>query len=433
MTGIFVSLGGAQCYGRRRRKAFEVALGRREIILIMAARISQAAPPEVGKRWNQSQGFRMQTTDVLIVGAGMAGASAAYFLAPHRRVLLLEREPQPGYHATGRSAAMYSETYGNATVRAITTASKSFYLNPPTGFSDYPLMIPRGSLMVGTADDEHDLRQALHSMSALVPNIEWWTQADILQLVPVLRPEAAAFGVYEPDATDLDVHAIHQGFLRGAKAAGAQLVCDVGVHQINYEAGQWCVSTPAGRFCAPVLVNAAGAWCDELAKLAGVKPVGLVPKRRTALTCDAPEGCDINRWPLVIDAQESFYFKPDAGALLVSPANEDPVSPQDVQPEELDIAIAVDRIEAATSLKIRQVRRKWAGLRSFVLDKSPVVGFATDAPGFFWLAGQGGYGIQTAPAMGALVAALVQGLPVPQALADLGVREADVVPSRLTG
>lgn len=411
---------------------FEVTSGGCEIILIVLAIIFHAVRWVMGMIWAWAKGFGMQTTDVLIVGAGMAGASAAYFLAPHKRVTLLERESQPGYHSTGRSAAMYSETYGNATVRAITTASKSFYLNPPPGFSDYPLMSPRGSLMVGTNDDEADLRQALHSMQALVPNIEWWTQADILQLVPVLRPESAAYGVYEPDATDLDVHAIHQGFLRGARAAGAQLVCDAGVNQISHETGQWCVSTPAGRFCAPLLVNAAGAWCDELAVLAGVKPVGLVPKRRTALTCDAPAGCDISRWPLVIDAQESWYFKPDAGALLVSPANEDPVNPQDVQPEELDVAIAVDRVETATSLQIRQVRRKWAGLRSFVADKSPVVGFAPDAPGFFWLAGQGGYGIQTAPAMGELVAALLRGLPVPPAMAEWGVRAADLAPGRMS-
>jgi D-arginine dehydrogenase len=287
--------------------------------------------------------------------------------------------------------------------------------------------------MVGAADDEGDLRQVLHNMQTLVSNIEWWTQADILQRVPVLRPEAAVHGVYEPDATDLDVHAIHQGFLRGAKAAGAQLVCDAGVDQISYEAGQWSVNTPAGRFCAPVLVNAAGAWCDDMAALAGVKPIGLVPKRRTALTCDAPAGCDISRWPLVMDAQESFYFKPDAGMLLVSPANEDPVGPQDVQPEELDVAIAVDRVETATRLQIRQVRRKWAGLRSFVSDRSPVVGFAPDAPGFFWLAGQGGYGIQTAPAMGQLVAALVQGLPVPPTIAQYGVHASDLTPGRLAG
>lgn len=375
----------------------------------------------------------MQDADVLIIGAGMAGASAAYFLAQQKRVILLERESQPGYHSTGRSAALYSETYGNATVRAITTASKAFYQNPPPGFSDYPLVSPRGSLIVGTADDEADLRQVLRNMQALVPTIEWWTQADILQMVPVLRPEAAVFGVYEPEAADMDVHAIHQGFLRGARAAGAKLVCDAGVTQITVEAGQWCVTTAAGQFCAPVLVNAAGAWCDELATMAGVKPVGLVPKRRTAFMCDAPAGCDISRWPMVIDVQESYYFKPDAGALLVSPANEDEVSPQDVQPEELDVAIAVDRMENATQLQIRQVRRKWAGLRSFVADKTPVVGFAPDAPGFFWLAGQGGYGIQTAPAMGELAAALVQGLPVPAAIAQWGVRASDLAPGRVLG
>lgn len=374
----------------------------------------------------------MQKTDVLIVGAGMAGASAAYFLAPHAKVVMLEREGQPGYHATGRSAAMYSETYGNPVVRAITTASKSFYFNPRQGFSDYPLVTPRGALTVGAAADHDLLRCALENMRALVPNIEWWTQTDILQCVPVLRPECAVYGVYEPDAMDMDVHGIHQGFLRGAKSAGAQLVCDAGVSQANFEDGLWCVSTPAGRFSAPILVNAAGAWCDELALLAGVKPVGLSPKRRTAFTCEVPDRCDISHWPLVIDAQEAFYFKPDAGVLLMSPANEDTVMPQDVQPEEMDVAIAVDRIETATTLQIRQVRRKWAGLRSFVADKSPVVGFAPDAPGFFWLAGQGGYGIQTAPAMGELAAALVRGLPVPAAMAALGLRAADVAAGRAT-
>ncbi|MBP6484254.1 MAG: FAD-binding oxidoreductase [Rhodoferax sp.] len=365
----------------------------------------------------------MQSTDVLIIGAGMAGASAAYFLAAHRRVILLERETQPGYHATGRSAAMYSETYGNATVRAITSASRPFYFDPPPGFSDYPLIAARGSLIVGAAADEASLRAVWQDMRQLVPNVQWWTQAAILQRVPVLRPEMAHCGVFEPDAMDMDVHAIHQGFLRGAKAAGAQLVCGAGVQRIQRETGGgWRVDTAAGSFTAPIVVNAAGAWCDELARMAGVAPVGLVPKRRTAFTSEAPAGCDISAWPLVIDALESFYFKPDAGVLLLSPANEDSVTPQDVQPEELDIAIAVDRIEAATTLRIRQVRRKWAGLRSFVADKTPVVGFAPDAPGFFWLAGQGGYGIQTAPAMGRLTAALVQGLPVPKDLVELGVQ-----------
>ncbi|NCP38955.1 MAG: FAD-binding oxidoreductase [Rhodoferax sp.] len=372
----------------------------------------------------------MQKTEVLIVGAGMAGASLAYFLAPHRQVTLLERESQPGYHATGRSAALYSETYGNAPVRAITTASKAFYFAPPEGFSPYPLVTPRGSLSVGGNDDRETLQRAFDERKALVPNIEWWSQADILQRVPILKPEAAVYGVYEPDAMDMDVHGIHQGFLRGAKAAGAQLLCDAVVEQIAREGNAWRIKTTAGEFLAEVVVNAAGAWCDELARMAGVAPIGLQPMRRTAFMCDVPAGCDSHAWPMVMDANEGFYLKPDAGMLLVSPANADPVEPQDVQPEELDVAIAVDRVETATTLQIRRVQRKWAGLRSFVADKTPVVGFAPDAPGFFWLAGQGGYGIQTAPAMGELSAALVQHQPVPAALTALGVTEATLAPGR---
>lgn len=372
----------------------------------------------------------MQTADILIVGAGMAGASAACFLAPHAKVLLLEREAQPGYHATGRSAAMYAETYGNATVRALTTASKPFYQRPPLGFSDYPLLSPRGALTVGGAAQHDRLRETWHALRGLVPNVEWWTQDQILQRVPVLRPQAAAFAVYEPDAMDMDVHAIHQGFLRGAKHAGGQLVCGAEVRRLWRDGEHWCVQTDAGQFGAPLLINAAGAWCDELAQMAGVAPIGLVPMRRTAFTFEAPPGVAIRDWPLVIDADESFYFKPDAGLLLASPANADPVAPQDVQPEELDVAIAVDRLEHATTLTVRQVKRKWAGLRSFVADKTPVAGFAPDAPGFFWLAGQGGYGIQTAPALGELASALVRGLPVPPAMAALGIAAGDLSAGR---
>ena len=372
----------------------------------------------------------MQTSDVLIIGAGMAGASVAYFLAPHARVQVLEGEAQPGYHATGRSAAMYSETYGNACVRALTTASKPFYCQPPAGFSPYPLLAPRGALIVGSAARQDQLREAWRIMCALVPNVEWWTQAQILRRVPVLRPQAAECGVYEPDAMDMDVHAIHQGFLRGAKHAGAQLTCDAPVRQIRREGEVWCIETPAGRYGAPVLVNAAGAWCDELAQLAGVAPVGLVPMRRTAFLCEAPPATDISGWPLVIDADESYYFKPDAGMLLASPANQDPVAAQDVQPEELDVATAVDRLEQATTLSFPRIGRQWAGLRSFVADKTPVAGFSPDAPGFFWLAGQGGYGIQTAPALGELAAALVRGLPMPAPMAALGLRLDDLAAGR---
>lgn len=373
----------------------------------------------------------MQTTDVLIMGAGMAGASLAYFLAPHRRVTVLEREPQPGYHATGRSAAMFSETYGNATVRALSTGSKAFYFAPPKGFSPVPLVSPRGALIVGGEADRDALHATWQTMRALVPNVAWWSPSQIRQRVPVLFDEHARCGVFEPDAMDMDVHAIHHGFLRATKASGALLVCNAEVIRMERTRGGWRVFTRAGDFFAPVVVNAAGAWCDVLARMAGVAPVGLMPLRRTAFTTAPPEGLDIRPWPLVIDAGERFYFKPDAGMLLMSSANEDPSLPQDVQPEELDVAIAVDRIEAATSLRVRRVHRQWAGLRSFVADKSPVVGFDPQTPGFFWLAAQGGYGIQTAPALGELAAAWVQGLPVPPTLAQLGVDAAQLGPSRV--
>lgn len=368
--------------------------------------------------------------DVLVIGAGIAGAAAAFHLAGEARVILLERESQPGYHATGRSAALYSETYGNACVRAISSASRAFYREPPAGFAEHPLLTPRGSMIIGTAGQREQLRRTHDEMRALLPSIEWLDAAEIARRVPVLRPRAAAWAVCEPDSMDMDVHAIHQGFLRGVKAAGGQLVCDAEVLRLARADGLWRAETRAGDFAAPIVINAAGAWCDAIAALAGAAPVGLVPKRRTAFTFAPPAGVDTSRWPLVIDADEQFYFKPDAGLLLGSPANEDPVPAQDVQPEELDVAIAVDRIETATTLRIGRVLRKWAGLRSFVADKTPVAGYAADADGFFWLAGQGGYGIQTAPALGAIAAALVRRQALPPEIAAFGVAAADLSPER---
>lgn len=372
-----------------------------------------------------------QVVDLVIVGAGMAGASVAYYLAGDLDVVLLEREGQPGYHSTGRSAALYSETYGNAVVRSLTRASRAFYRHPPEGFAANALLTPRGAMLVGGGGDEALLRQTLHDMQSQVPSVRWMDQHGVLAQVSVLQPDHVGCGIYEPDAMDMDVHAIHQGFLNGAKAAGARLVCDAEVLALKGHDGSWLVQTPQQLFRAKVVVNAAGAWCDKLAGMAQVLPIGLVPKRRTAFLIDAPTGVDCSHWPLVIDAHERFYFKPDTGSLLISPANEDPVAPQDVQPEEIDIALAVDRIESATSLRIRRVNHQWAGLRSFVADKTPVVGYAPDAPGFFWLAGQGGYGIQTAPAMGMLAAALIQKQGVPDALQAFGVQAQDLSPARL--
>jgi len=368
--------------------------------------------------------------DFLIVGGGIAGASAGYNLASHGRVIIVERESQPGYHTTGRSAAFYSETYGNATIRALTTGSRHFYLHPPAGFTDVPLLSPSGALYLARAEQRPTLERLHAEGSRLVDNLRWLTTAEILARVPVIRPEAAVLGLLEPDSMSIDVHALHQGFLRGVRAQGGAVLSNAECLGLTRRDGRWQVATRAGTFIAPVLIDAAGAWADELAGLAGAAPVGLVPKRRTVLVFDPPTGVAVKNWPLVIDADEKFYFKPDAGRILASPADETPMPPCDVQPDELDIALCVDRLQQATSLPIKSILRKWAGLRSFVADKTPVVGFDPQADGFFWLAGQGGYGIQTAPAMGQLVAALATGAGVPAELVRLGVREAELSPAR---
>ncbi len=368
--------------------------------------------------------------DFLIVGAGMAGASAGYELAGRGRVILLERENQPGYHSTGRSAAMFIESYGNAPVRAITAASRAFLERPPAGFSASPLLSPRGVLYIARPDQRAALERSYAELSKDAPGLERVGRKGALARFPLLAPDYVADAFLDADAMDMDVHAIHQGFLKGLRARGGRVVTAAEVTAARHERRAWQVETPAGRFAASVLINAAGAWADELAKLAGARPVGLVPKRRTAFIFDPPDGAQVDRWPVVADIAEQFYFKPEAGKLLGSPADETPVAPQDVQPEELDLAIAADRIQASVTFRIARILRRWAGLRSFVKDKTPVVGFAPEAPGFFWLAGQGGYGIQTAPAMGRIAAALAAGEGLPADIAACGVEAAQLAPAR---
>jgi D-arginine dehydrogenase len=369
------------------------------------------------------------TTDFLVLGGGIAGAAAGYFLAEHGRVIVLEREDVPGYHSTGRSAALYTETYGNAAIRALTVASGRFYRAPPNGFAEVPLLRPRGLLIVAPAQDQARFAEAVAAGRRFAPNLRVLDHGEALALCPVLRPNWLACAFLEPDAMDMDVHAIHQGFLNGVRAKGGRIITSAGVHQIARRDGRWQVGTAAGTFRAPVLVNAAGAWADEIALLAGVPPIGLVPKRRTALIIAAPEASP--DWPLVGDVAETFYFKPESGKLLVSPADETPLPPQDVQPDEIDIAIAAERLAAATHLTFRRVERKWAGLRSFVPDKTLVIGPDSAAPGFLWMAGQGGYGIQTAPAAGQALATLATAGHLPRELAALGLRAADLLPDRL--
>jgi D-arginine dehydrogenase len=369
--------------------------------------------------------------DFIVIGAGMAGASAAWALSGEASVILLERESQSGYHTTGRSAAVFTEIYGNAAIRALTVASGPFFGFPPQGFSDVPLWSPRPLIMLARQDQMEALRQLHEAAVALVPTIRMIDAAEVLGRVPVLRSDYVAGGLLEEASCDLDVNAIHMGFLRGARARGATTVNKAEVISISRSGETWTVTTTAGEFTAKVIVNAAGAWADEIAALAGAAPIGLTPMRRTAFTFSFGEPQDSEHWPSIIDISEEFYFKPESGKFLGSPADETPSPPCDAQPEELDIAIAIDRIGSACNVSIRTLHSKWAGLRSFVADRTPVVGYDDAAPGFFWLAGQGGYGIQTAPAMAQLAVALARHEPFPAEIEALGVTQAALAPGRL--
>jgi len=368
--------------------------------------------------------------DFVLIGAGMAGASAAYFLAREGSVLVLEMENQPGYHTTGRSAALFAEAYGNAQIRGLTSGGRSFMIDPPDGFSETPIMTPRGALFVGREDQMASLDAAYQSGSELVDSMQRLNADEVHELVPVFRDGYVAGGVLETEAMDIDVNALHQGFLRGAKAGGAELQSNARVQRLSRDNGGWTIDIGREQIFAKVVINAAGAWCDEVADLVGAARVGLVPKRRTAILFDGPEDIPFAHWPAFVDADEEFYARPESGALLGSPADETPMEPCDVQPEELDIAIAIDRLQTATTLQIKRVIRSWAGLRSFVGDKTPVVGFDPHVEGFFWLAGQGGYGIQTAPSMGRVTAALAAGRALPDDLKDFGVEVEALSPGR---
>lgn len=358
----------------------------------------------------------LANADILVIGGGIAGASAAAELTRTHKVLIVERETACGYHSTGRSAALFSETYGNEVVRALSRASRRFLFSPDAGFAEYAIVKARGALHVGTQRQQNFL-DAFARQPDMRGHVRELDAAAAAALCPILRADTR--GVLEPDAADIDVDGLHQGFLRQFRKRGGKVVTDAGVRALTFANDAWHVETAAGEIHARIVVNAAGAWADDIARLAGARPLGIEPRRRTAVLAELPRGIDASAWPMVIDIEEKFYFKPDAGLLLVSPADETPVSACDVQPDELDIAIAVDRLESATTLKIARLRRKWAGLRSFAPDRTPVIGFDPDAPGFFWLAGQGGFGIQTSPAAAQLASALIQNGALPDALAEI--------------
>jgi D-arginine dehydrogenase len=363
--------------------------------------------------------------DFIIIGSGMAGAGAAYELADGARVLLLEREAAHGHHTTGRSAALFMESYGNAVIRGLTRASRAFFEAPPPGFADYPLLTSRGCLHLARPDQ-------IEALAGVPGVVEPLDKAAVLAMVPALRADYVGAGLYEADAMDADVAGLHQGFLRGAKARGAEIRLNAEVTAIARRDAGFVVTLGSGEsFEATTVVNAAGAWADVVAVMAGVAPIGLQPMRRTAVIVDAPEGLDIRAWPAVIDVDEQFYFKPDAGRILASPADETPAEPHDAWADEMDVAICIERVQEAADIPVRRVTRSWAGLRSFVADRSPVIGYDSSTPGFFWLAGQGGYGVQTAPAAARTAAALARGGDLPADVVGEGVSAEALSPARL--
>lgn len=372
-----------------------------------------------------------ETFDIVIIGAGIAGASLGYRLAQGRQVLMLEREAQAGYHSTGRSAAMFMEAYGTPQIQALTRASRAFYESPPPGFCEHALLEPRGCLYVATLEQQALLDNTYAQSLANGTEVTLLDRDGALALVPSLRAEVLAGAVLEPGAMDLDVHALHQGFLRGYRQAGGQLRCNAEVVEGSFHEGYWQIVLADGSCIqARQVVNAAGAWADHIAAVCGVQPVGLQPCRRSAFTFEGPADQAFSRWPAVIGVDESFYFKPDAGQLLGSPANADPVEPQDVMPEELDVAIGIYNIEAITTLAIRRPSHTWAGLRSFVADGDLVIGHDPQNPAFFWLAAQGGYGIQSAAGASQLACALLLEQPLPASLTAEGVEPQRLSPAR---
>ena len=374
----------------------------------------------------------MQPYDFVIIGAGIAGASAGWELAAHRRVLLLEREAQPGYHTTGRSAALYSATYGTPNICALTRASRAFYDASPPEFGSAPILTPRGVVYLAGPDQLDLLEAAYAEALPRNPQVRRLTREELLEQAPCLRPEAVAAGMSEPGAADIDVHALHQGYLRGLRRRGGEIRTHAEVTALQRGEEGWHITLADGEVLrARAVVNAAGAWADVVAAQAGVPPIGLEPRRRTAFTFPVPAGMQAAHWPAVIGIAEDYYFKPDAGQMLGSPANADAVAPHDVVPEELDVALGIHRIEQVTCFQIRRPSHTWAGLRSFVADGDLVIGWDNHVPGFFWLAAQGGYGIQSAAGAALLTRQLALGEPLAPELAREGVDVAGLSPARL--
>ncbi|KSV75473.1 hypothetical protein N185_16675 [Sinorhizobium sp. GW3] len=371
-----------------------------------------------------------EIADFIVIGGGIAGASVAFELSAHGNVVLLEMESAPGYHSTGRSAAVMSENYGPALWSRLVTASRKFLETPPPGFSEVPLVAPRGALFLAREGEQEQLRAQAEELVGRGATIELGSAEQALRHCPVLKASEFVSALYEPDCMDIDTDALLSGYLRMLRAHGGRVVTDAKVDALARGAEVWRVTTRKGLFEAPVVINAAGGWVQQIAALAGFSNRNVAPFRRTAVTFDPPAGSDIHTWPMTFDVAETFYFKPEAGRIMVSPVDMARCEPCDAQADELEVAIAIDRIEKYTTMEIRAVKHKWGGLRTFAPDHEPVIGRDPEEASFIWLAGQGGNGVMGGPAAARLAASLATGEGVPVDLAGLGITQENVSPGR---
>jgi D-arginine dehydrogenase len=366
-----------------------------------------------------------RTSDILVIGGGIAGLSAAAELSKQVRVTVLEAEEHVGFHSSGRSATMVHYFLGDRIVRALTLASRPFFDSPPAGFDETPLG-RRMPVLIHAREEERAELETLHAEVSRFANIEWLDAKAVQALCPLLKPDAA-YGLVDETGTRLDPHALLQANLRALRANGGALVTGARVSGIARQDGEWRIVTERREeFVAPIIVDAAGSWADQVAKLAGVAPIGLQPKRRTIITFDAPPGTDLDALPFTKTVRDELYFAPESGRLFASPMDEVPSEPCDAQPDELDVALAAYRVEERTVVNVDRIHSRWAGLRTFTRDRRPAAGLAYEVDGFFWLAGQGGFGLQTSPAMAAITAALVFGTSWP--ISD--VAEEELSPDR---
>jgi D-arginine dehydrogenase len=371
-----------------------------------------------------------QTADFIVIGGGIAGVSVAYELCGHGSVIVLEAESATGYHSTGRSAAVMSENYGPTHWSRLVTASRAFLEQPPEGFTETRLVLPRGALFLALEHEQSALRAQAAELARRNAVHELMTAKDALAFCPVIRDDKFALALYEPDCKDIDTDAVMSGYIRAIRNRGGRIVTSARVTGLTQENAAWRIKTAAGEFSAGIVVNASGGWVQEIARMVGIGYRNVVPFRRTAVTFDPPAGSDVSTWPMTFDVAETFYFKPDAGRIMVSPVDMEPTAPCDAQADELETAIAIDRIETFTTMEVKSVKHRWGGLRTFAPDHQPVIGADPEAPNFIWLAGQGGNGVMGGPAAARLAASIALGMPIPQDIAALGITADDVSPSR---